>query len=64
MIIPFSNSISPMETSLPVCPFRQGRFPFCGRFAAGKIFVRFTPHDRRAANAYPVQGEMAKISDF
>ena len=30
MIIPFSNSISPMETSLPVCPFRQGRFPFVG----------------------------------
>ena len=36
MIIPFSNSISPMETSLPVCPFRQGRFPFCGRFAWGR----------------------------
>lgn len=34
MIIPFSNSISPMETPLPVCPFRQGCFPFCGRFAA------------------------------
>ena len=30
MIIPFSNSISPMETPLPVCPFRQGCFPFAG----------------------------------
>ena len=46
MIIPFSNSISPMETSLPVCPFRQGRFPFAG--VNGRCLEILLPNRRRS----------------
>ncbi len=53
MIIPFSNSISPMETSLPVCPFRQGRFPFAGDllriFQAVSFAGKAAPHGTAAA---------------
>ena len=53
MIIPFSNSISPMETSLPVCPFRQGRFPFAGdllrTFQAVSFEGKAAPHGTVAA---------------
>lgn len=53
MIIPFSNSISPMETSLPVCPFRQGRFPFAGdllrTFQAFSFEGKAAPHGTVAA---------------
>ena len=55
MIIPFSNSISPMETPLPVCPFRQGRFPF-----AGVCCARFKPSPLRERQRHTVlqpQGE-------